>query len=79
MARADGAAGAARRPGRATCAGPNDPRYVAAADGSAAAAADYEAWRIWALDQAEAMDPLRNGAAPFARLPPLVDWTPPGR
>jgi len=55
MARADGAVGAARRPGRAPCAGPNDPRYVAAADGSAAAAADYEAWRIWALDQAEAM------------------------
>lgn len=54
--------------------------YVAAADGSAAAAAaDYAGWRTWALDQAEAMDPLRNGSAPFARLPPLEDWTPPGR
>nr|WP_313634784.1 hypothetical protein [Brevundimonas diminuta] len=54
--------------------------YVAAADGSAAAAAaDYAAWRTWALDQAEAMDPLLDGSAPFARLPPLEDWTPPGR
>lgn len=54
--------------------------YVAAADASpAAAAADYAGWRTWALAQAEAMDPLRNGAAPFARLPPLEDWTPPGR
>lgn len=54
--------------------------YVAAADASAAAAAaDYGAWRIWALAQADAMDPLLDGSAPFARLPPLEDWTPPGR
>ncbi|MFE9084633.1 hypothetical protein ACQKKG_09505 [Brevundimonas sp. NPDC003935] len=54
--------------------------YVAAADASAATtAADYADWRTWALDQAEAMDPLRNGAAPFARLPPLEDWTWDGR
>lgn len=38
--------------------------YVAAADASTAAvAADYAGWRSWALAQAEAMDPLRNGAA----------------
>jgi len=50
--------------------------YVAAADGSAAAAApDYAGWRALALGQAEAMDPLRNGAAPFARLPPFETWT----
>ena len=54
--------------------------YVAAADGSPVAAGDdYAGWRTWALAQAAAMDPLRNGAAPFARLPPLEDWTPPGR
>lgn len=54
--------------------------YVAAADASAATtAADYADWRTWALDQAEAMDPLRNGAAPFARLPPLEAWTWDGR
>lgn len=53
--------------------------YVAAADASAAAAADYAGWRSWALDQAAAMDPLRDGAAPFARLPPIEAWTWPGR
>lgn len=54
--------------------------YVAAADGSAAAAAaDYAGWRTWALAQAEAMDPLRNGATPFARLPPFEAWTWRGR
>ncbi len=54
--------------------------YVAAADASAAAAGDdYAGWRTWALDQAEAMDPLRNGAAPFARLPPIEAWTWDGR
>lgn len=50
--------------------------YIAAADASPAAdAADYGAWRIWALEQAEAMDPLLDGTAPFARLPPIEAWT----
>lgn len=54
--------------------------YVAAADGSAAAAAaDYAGWRTWALAQAEAMDPLLDGSAPFARLPPLEAWAWRGR
>lgn len=49
--------------------------YVAAADSSPIAADDdYAGWRSWALAQAEAMDPLRNGAAPFARLPPIEAW-----
>lgn len=53
--------------------------YIVAADASLAAAApDYAGWRTWALDQAEAMDPLLDGSAPFARLPPLEEWTPPG-
>lgn len=49
--------------------------YVAAAEGSPAAdAADYAAWRTWALEQADAMDPLLDGSAPFDRLPPLAAW-----
>jgi len=44
--------------------------YVAAAVVSAAAAAaDYGAWRIWALARA---------SVPFKRLPPLDAWTWPG-
>lgn len=54
--------------------------YVAAADGSpVAAATDYGGWRTWALSQAEAMDPLLDGSAPFARLPPIEAWTWRGR
>lgn len=54
--------------------------YVAAADGSAAAAGeDYVGWRSWALAQAGTIDPLLDGSAPFARLPPIEAWTPPGR
>ena len=54
--------------------------YVAAADASPVAAApDYAGWRTWALAQAEAMDPLLDGSAPFARLPPIEDWTWRGR
>lgn len=54
--------------------------YVAAADASLAAAGDdYAGWRSWALAQAEAMDPLLDGSAPFARLPPLEAWTWRGR
>jgi|GEM_PF-4003314 len=45
----------------------------------AAAAADYVAWRRWALAQAEAMAPLRDGLVPFARLPPLSEWVAPLR
>lgn len=49
--------------------------FIAAADGSPAAdAADYANSRAGALAQAEAMDPLLDGSAPFARLPPLEDW-----
>lgn len=54
--------------------------YVAAADDSAAAAApDYAGWRTWALAQADTMDPLLDGSAPFPRLPPLEAWTWRGR
>lgn len=54
--------------------------YVAAADASLAAAGDdYAGWRSWALAQAEAMDPLLDGSAPFAPLPPLEAWTWRGR
>lgn len=49
--------------------------FIVAADGSPAVdAADYARWRAWALAQAEAMDPLRDGSVPFARLPPLSEW-----
>lgn len=54
--------------------------YVAAADGSPVAAGDdYAGWRTWALAQAEAIDPLLDGSAPFARLPPIEAWTWRGR
>ena len=50
--------------------------YVVAADGSPAASArDYAGWRAWALAEADAMDPLKDGSAPFDRLPPIEDWT----
>lgn len=49
--------------------------YVAAADGSLAAEAeDYAGWRAWAVAEADGMDPLLDGSAPFNRLPPLEDW-----
>lgn len=49
--------------------------FITAADGSPVAdAADYAGWRAWALAQAEAMDPLPDGSAPFARLAPLAEW-----
>jgi hypothetical protein len=50
--------------------------YVLAADGSPAAQAeDYAGWRVWALAEADALDPLLEGSAPFDRLPPLEDWS----
>ncbi len=50
--------------------------YVAAADASPAASQeDYPGWRAWALAQADAMDPLKDGSAPFRRLAPIKDWT----
>ncbi len=50
--------------------------YVLAADASPAATADdYTAWRLWALGEADAIDPLLDGSAPFDRLPPLDEWT----
>lgn len=49
--------------------------YVLAADGSPAAAGeDYAGWRSWALSEADGMDPLRDGSAPFDRLPPIEEW-----
>lgn len=49
--------------------------YVLAADDSPAAGAeDYSAWRDWALAEADALDPLKDGSAPFDRLPPIEDW-----
>lgn len=49
--------------------------YIAAADCTPAAdAADYAAWREWALGRADTMDPLLDGSAPFNRLPVLEDW-----
>lgn len=49
--------------------------YVAAADSSPAAGAEgYAAWRTWALAEADAMDPLLDGSAPFEQLPPIEDW-----
>ena len=49
--------------------------YVRAADASpAAAAGDYAGWRAWALAEADAMDPLKDGSAPFERLPPIEAW-----
>ncbi len=49
--------------------------YIAAADAAPVAAGeDYVGWRAWALAEAEAMDPLLDGSAPFARLPPIEDW-----
>ena len=49
--------------------------YAAAADGSTASTRDdYAAWRAWALSEADAIDPLLDGSAPFDRLPPLEDW-----
>jgi len=54
--------------------------YVAAADRSPIAGGDdYAGWRTWALAQADAMDPLLDGSAPFARLPPIEDWVWRGR
>lgn len=50
--------------------------YVLAADRSpAAAAGDYAEWRAWALAEADGLDPLLDGSAPFSRLPPIEDWT----
>lgn len=49
--------------------------YVLAADSSPAAKAqDYSDWRAWALAEADALDPLLDGSAPFDRLPPIEDW-----
>lgn len=49
--------------------------YILAADGSPAAAGeDYAGWRAWALAEADALDPLLDGSAPFNRLPSLEDW-----
>ena len=49
--------------------------YVLAADGSPAAQAeDYAGWRTWALAEADALDPLLDGSAPFERLPPIEAW-----
>jgi hypothetical protein len=49
---------------------------VLAADGSPAAEAqDYAGWRAWALAEADALDLLLDGSAPFDRLPPIEDWT----
>lgn len=49
--------------------------YVQAADASPATTGeDYAGWRAWALEQADAMDPLMDGSAPFERLPPIEDW-----
>lgn len=49
--------------------------YVTAADGSPVAQSDdYAPWRAWAMEQADAMDPLRDGSAPFDRLPPIEAW-----
>lgn len=49
--------------------------YIAAADGSPAAQwGDYAGWRAWAMAQADAADPLRDGSAPFDRLPPIEAW-----
>ena len=49
--------------------------YVLAADSSpAAGAGDYAGWRAWALSEADGMDPLLDGSAPFDRLPPIEDW-----
>jgi hypothetical protein len=50
--------------------------YVAAADASPAAQHhDYAAWREWALEQADAIDPLVDGSIPFSRLPPIEQWS----
>lgn len=50
--------------------------YVAAADASAAAQGeDYAGWRAWALAEADALDPLKDGSTPFKRLAPIEDWT----
>lgn len=49
--------------------------YVLAADGSPTAeAGDYASWRAWALAEADALDPLLDGSAPFDRLPAIEDW-----
>lgn len=49
--------------------------YVQAADNSPASQdADYAAWRAWALEEADAIDPVLDGSAPFARLPAREDW-----
>ncbi len=49
--------------------------YLAAADRAPLAARpDFAAWKAWALEQAEAMDPLKDGSAPFSRLPPIEEW-----
>lgn len=49
--------------------------YVLAADSSPAAGVeDYAGWRDWALAEADALDPLLDGSAPFDRLPPIEEW-----
>lgn len=49
--------------------------YVRAADASPAARGeDYAGWRAWALAEADGLDPLKDGSAPFERLPPIEAW-----
>lgn len=49
--------------------------YIAATDASPLEGSqDYAGWRAWALAEADALDPLLDGSAPFDRLPPIEDW-----
>lgn len=51
--------------------------YVLEADRSRAAKdEDYAGWRRSSPDQADAIDPLMDGSAPFERLPPLTTHEP---
>lgn len=62
-----------------SAAGPVGPAPTVAKPGLISTAADaYAGWPPKALMQADALDPLLDGSAPFDRLPPIEAWDWPG-